>query len=152
MKSALCVGGNTIKELIIIVQIVKLKTNKMNFEINGKVIVKEETQAISDKFKKREFVIEVENERNSEWNDFIKFQLTQDRCDLLETVSLYEEIKVSFNIRGRKWEKDGKTNYFSNLEAWRIEKLQSSGSPVPEMPEFKAEDVHTAPEENDLPF
>jgi hypothetical protein len=60
------VGGNTIKELIIIVQIVKLKTNKMNFEINGKVIVKEETQAISDKFKKREFVIEVENERNSE--------------------------------------------------------------------------------------
>lgn len=66
MKFALYVGGNTIKELIIIVQIVKLKTNKMNFEINGKVIVKEETQAISDKFKKREFVIEVENERNSE--------------------------------------------------------------------------------------
>eukprot|EP01029_Cantina_marsupialis_P000812 TRINITY_DN1060_c0_g1_i1.p2 TRINITY_DN1060_c0_g1~~TRINITY_DN1060_c0_g1_i1.p2 ORF type:complete len:125 (+),score=33.77 TRINITY_DN1060_c0_g1_i1:540-914(+) len=124
----------------------------MNFEINGKVIVKEETQAISDRFKKREFVIEVENERNSEWNDFIKFQLTQDRCDLLETVSLYEEIKVSFNVRGRKWEKDGKTSYFSNLEAWRIEKVQAAGSPVPEMPEFKAEDVPPAPEEDDLPF
>ena len=124
----------------------------MNFEINGKVIVKEETQAISDRFKKREFVIEVENERNSEWNDFIKFQLTQDRCDLLETVSLYEEIKVSFNVRGRKWEKDGKTNYFSNLEDWRIEKVQAAGSPVPEMPEFKAEDVPPAPEEDDLPF
>jgi uncharacterized protein DUF3127 len=124
----------------------------MNFEINGKMIVKEETQAINDRFKKREFVIEVENERNSDWNDFIKFQLTQDRCDLLETVSLYEEIKVSFNIRGRKWEKDGKVNYFSNLEAWRIEKVQASGSPVPEMPEFKAEDVPPAPEEDDLPF
>ncbi len=124
----------------------------MNFEINGKVIVKEETQAISDRFKKREFVIEVENERNSEWNDFIKFQLTQDRCDLLETVSLYEEIKVSFNVRGRKWEKDGKVNYFSNLEAWRIEKVQAAGSPVPEMPEFKADDVPPAPEEDDLPF
>ena len=101
----------------------------MNFEINGKVIVKEETQAINDKFKKREFVIEVENERNSEWNDFIKFQLTQDRCDLLETVSLYEEIKVSFNVRGRKWEKDGKVNYFSNLEAWRIEKVGGEDKP-----------------------
>lgn len=55
----------------------------MNFEINGKMILKEETQQISDRFKK-EFVIEVENERNSEWNDFIKFQLTQDRCDLLK--------------------------------------------------------------------
>ncbi|MBN2597765.1 DUF3127 domain-containing protein [Labilibaculum sp.] len=124
----------------------------MNFEINGKMIVKEETQSISDRFKKREFVIEVENERNSEWNDFIKFQLTQDRCDLLETVSLYEEIKVSFNVRGRKWEKDGKVNYFSNLEAWRIEKVQAGGSPVPEMPEFRAEDVPPAPEEDDLPF
>lgn len=124
----------------------------MNFEISGKMIVKEETQAISDRFKKREFVIEVENERNSDWNDFIKFQLTQDRCDLLETVSLNEEIKVSFNVRGRKWEKDGKVNYFSNLEAWRIEKIQTGASPVPEMPEFRAEDVPPAQEEDDLPF
>ena len=30
---------------------------------------------------------------------------------------------MNFNIRGRKWEKDGKVNYFSNLEAWRIEKV-----------------------------
>ena len=44
----------------------------MNFEINGKMIVKEETKSISDRCNKREFVIEVENERNSEWNDFIK--------------------------------------------------------------------------------
>ena len=124
----------------------------MNFEINGKVILKEDTQQISDRFKKREFVIEVENERNSDWNDFIKFQLTQDRCDLLETVSLNEEIKVSFNVRGRKWEKDGKVNYFSNLEAWRIEKVQTGGSPVPEMPEFRAEDVPPSPETDDLPF
>ncbi|MDE5418762.1 DUF3127 domain-containing protein [Ancylomarina sp. DW003] len=122
----------------------------MNFEINGKVILKEDTQQINDRFKKREFVIEVENERNSDWNDFIKFQLTQDRCDLLETVSVNENIKVSFNIRGRKWEKDGKTNYFSNLEAWRIEKMQAAAAA--EMPEFNAADMPPAPEEDDLPF
>ncbi len=122
----------------------------MNFEINGKVILKEDTQQISDRFKKREFVIEVENERNSDWNDFIKFQLTQDRCDLLETVSVNEEIKVSFNIKGRKWEKDGKVNYFSNLEAWRIEKMQAATAA--EMPEFNAADMPPAPEEDDLPF
>ncbi len=122
----------------------------MNFEINGKVILKEDTQQISDRFKKREFVIEVENERNSDWNDFIKFQLTQDRCDLLETVSVNEEIKVSFNIKGRKWEKDGKVNYCSNLEAWRIEKMQAAAAA--EMPEFNAADMPPAPEEDDLPF
>ncbi|MFA8433019.1 MAG: DUF3127 domain-containing protein [Marinifilaceae bacterium] len=124
----------------------------MNFEINGKLIVKDDVQQISDRFRKREFVIEVENERNSEWNDFIKFQLTQDRCDLLETVSLYENIKVSFNIRGRKWERDGKINYFSNLEAWRIEKLAMEQSPVPDMPEYNQADVPPAQEEDDLPF
>lgn len=122
----------------------------MNFEINGKVILKEDTQQVSDRFKKREFVIEVENERNSDWNDFIKFQLTQDRCDLLETVSVNENIKVSFNIKGRKWEKDGKVNYFSNLEAWRIEKMQAAAAA--EMPEFNAADMPPAPEEDDLPF
>jgi len=124
----------------------------MNFEINGKLIVKDDVQQVSDRFKKREFVIEVENERNSDWNDFIKFQLTQDRCDLLENHSLYEDIKVSFNIRGRKWERDGKINYFSNLEAWRIERTQNGQSPVPDMPEYNATDLPPEAKEDDLPF
>ena len=47
----------------------------MNYEIVGKLIFKEETQHISDRFQKREFVIEVENEKNSQWNDFVKVQL-----------------------------------------------------------------------------
>ena len=124
----------------------------MNFEITGKIILKEDAVQVSDNFKKREFVIEVENERNSDWNDFVKFQLTQDRCDLLETVSVNESIKVSFNIKGRKWEKDGKVNYFSNLEAWRIEKMQATA--LSEMPEFNTADMSPAPEEeaDDLPF
>ena len=71
----------------------------MNYEIVGKLIFKEETQHISDRFQKREFVIEVENEKNSQWNDFVKVQLIQDRCDLLENIDLNENIKVYFNIR-----------------------------------------------------
>ena len=97
----------------------------MNFELIGRVIEKYDTAQVSDRFKKRDFVIEVENERNSDWNDFVKFQLTQDRVDLIEVIQLGDEIKVSFNIKGRKWEKDGKTNYFSNLEVWRIEAIKT---------------------------
>lgn len=67
----------------------------MNYEIVGKLIFKEETQHISDRFQKREFVIEVENEKNSQWNDFVKVQLIQDRCDLLENIDLNENIKVN---------------------------------------------------------
>ena len=125
----------------------------MNYEVTGKLIYKEATQKISDRFQKREFVIEVENEKNPQWNDFVKVQLIQDRCDLLENVQLNENIKVYFNLRGRKGENNGQVSYFTNLEGWRIEKVQAEapmmGTPVPE---YKVEDIPPMPEADDLPF
>lgn len=122
----------------------------VNFEITGKLIVKHDEEQISDNFKKREFVIEVENERNPDWNDFIKFQLTQDRCGLIDDFSLNSEVKVNFNIRGRKFEKDNKVNYFSNLEAWKVEKSRTE-APVEHVP---MPDAPPAPDDKDdsLPF
>ena len=116
----------------------------MNYEVTGRLIVKGDIQEISDRFKKREFVIEVENERNSDWNDFIKVQLTQDRCDLIEDINLNDNITVGFNLRGRKWEKEGETSYFTNLEGWRVKKAEgSSVAPstpsVPSIPEPESE-------------
>jgi len=73
---------------------------------------------VSEKFKKREFVIDV---TNGEYVDNIKVQLTQDRCSLIDNYQILDKITVSFNVRGRKWEKDGKVNYFTNIEGWRIE-------------------------------
>lgn len=124
----------------------------MNFELVGNLIVKEDEQAVTGSFKKREFVLEVANERNSDWNDYIKFQLTQDRCSQLDPFNLGEAVKVSFNIKGRKWEKDGKVNYFSNLEAWRLEKAQANtGADMPPPPYAQAE-VPPAGDNEDLPF
>ncbi len=126
--------------------------NYMNYEISGKLIFKEETQHISDRFQKREFVIEVENEKNPQWNDFVKVQLIQDRCDLLENISLDEHIKVYFNIRGRKWENKGQVSYFTNLEGWRIEKLGAQAPAGMPVPEYRVEDIPPEPEADDLPF
>ena len=61
----------------------------MNYEVTGKLILKEDTQQVTASFQKRDFVIEVENERNPQWNDFIKIQLTQDRCDLLQNSIIF---------------------------------------------------------------
>lgn len=124
----------------------------MNYEITGKLIFKEATQQISEKFQKREFVIEVANEKNPQWNDFVKIQLIQDRCDLLETIALDEEIKVYFNLRGRKWENKGQTSYFTNLEGWRIEKLQPEAIAGHPVPEYTVEDIPPVAEADDLPF
>ena len=125
----------------------------MNFELEGILVLKEDAQDISASFKKREFVIEVINERNSDWNDFIKFQLTQDRCNLIDNVNVNDEVKVSFNIRGNKWERDGKVNYFTNLDAWRIEKYQADQSAMDSTPPPSLDDLPPEPDEpDDLPF
>lgn len=102
----------------------------MNFEINGRLAEKFETQVISDRFQKREFVLEIKSTGSNsfEFVDLIKFQTTQDKCALLDQFNIDDMVKVSFNLRGRKWEKDGQVSYFTNLEAWRIEKVQSEAS------------------------
>lgn len=124
----------------------------MNFELIGTLILIENTQEISASFKKREFVIEVANERNSDWNDFIKFQITQDKCSVLDQFQVGDRVKVAFNIRGRKWEKDGKVNYFSNLEAWRVEKaVAGSVENVPPPPYIETE-IPPADVNDQLPF
>lgn len=135
----------------------------MNFEINGRLADKFETQVISDRFQKREFVLEIKSTSSTgfEFVDLIKFQTTQDKCALLDQFSIDEMVKVSFNLRGRKWEKDGQVSYFTNLEAWRIEKEQSeAGGSAPEsqqnLPDqdapFPSEPPEDDPEVDDLPF
>jgi len=126
----------------------------MSFELSGKLIVKEDIVKISDKFQKREFVIEVPNEKNPEWNDFVKFQSVQDRVDLIEPFNIGDELKVSFNIKGNKWERDGKVNYFTNLDAWRVEKVEAggnSGSASAPMPD-QIEDLPPEAENDEFPF
>lgn len=93
----------------------------MSYEAIGRLISKDDTQEISEKFRKREFVIEVPSGANGEYSDFIKFQLTQERCDLIDKFKRNTQIKVHFNLKGRKWEKDGNTSYFNTLDVWRVE-------------------------------
>lgn len=120
----------------------------MSFEINGRLAEKFETQKVSDRFQKREFVLEIKSTGATgyEFVDFIKFQSTQDKCSLLDQVNIDDSVKVSFNLKGRKWEKDGQVSYFTNLEAWRIEKLSNeSGEPASETPIENSEPSQDAP-------
>jgi len=116
----------------------------MSLEFKGILIVKEDEQQISDNFKKREFVLEhTKIVGQKEFTDMVKFQLTQDRCKLIDLVSIGSEVKVHFNLRGRKWEKDGNVNYFTNLEAWKIESANTrAGIDIPPIEDNG----------NDLPF
>src|ERR1700741_478811 len=94
----------------------------MSFEVTGKLLAKFETQQVSDKFKKREFVLELAEEINGNiYTNFAKMQLVQNKCDIIDRFKEGEQVKVSFNIKGNRWERDGKVNYITNLDAWRVE-------------------------------
>jgi len=122
------------------------------FSMNGKLVVKNDTQQIKDTFKKREFVI---TDEASQYPQEIVFQLVQDKCDLIDPYEIGDEIKVNFNIRGRRWEnpKTGEIRFFNSLDAWRLEKVsqEAPADNLPPMPSNEPANIDDS-EADDLPF
>jgi len=119
----------------------------MSLEVSGKLAVKYDTQQVKESFRKREFVIELSEEINGNvYTNFAKMQLVQNKCDILDRFNVGDPIKVSFNLKGNRWEKDGKVNYITNLDAWRIEAAMA-GAPnaAPSMPAYSAAGGNTVP-------
>ena len=112
----------------------------MSYELTGKLIVKYETMQRSETFKIREFVVEKSEDIGGRTiTNFIKFQCVQDKTNIIDRINTGDEVKVYFNIRGSKWEKEGRSNYFTNLDAWRIEQILQANSNT------AAEDGHLEP-------
>lgn len=112
------------------------------FTLTGKIKVKKEEQVISEKFKKREFVV---TDESSQFPQDIMFQLTQDRTALLDSFNQGDEVSVFFNLRGREWTSpQGEVKYFNTLDAWKIE--ATSTAPASEEGSFAESD------DQDLPF
>lgn len=97
----------------------------MSFELTGKLVAINETQQVSERFKKREFVLEIAEEINGNvYTNYAKMQLVQNKCEIIDNFKIGDTVKVSFNIKGNKWERDGNVNYITNLDAWRVENAQ----------------------------
>jgi hypothetical protein len=96
----------------------------MSYELTGKLVAKYDTIQRTETFKTREFAVEkIEDIGGRTITSYAKFQCIQDKTAIIDKVNIGDEIKVSFNIKGSKWEKDGKVNYITNLDAWRIEQV-----------------------------
>ena len=99
----------------------------MNFELTGVIYEINDTVQKTEKFKSREFVLKVSKEIGERTiTDYVKFQATQDKCDVLNRYKVGDTATIHFNIRGNRWEKAGKVSYFTNLDAWRIESSQQT--------------------------
>jgi nitrous oxidase accessory protein NosD len=102
----------------------------MSFEITGRLVAKYDVVQRTETFKTREFVIEKTEEFNGRSiSNYIKFQCVQDRTSMPDRFNIGDEVKVSFNIKGSKWTKDGRENYITNLDAWRMENIKLAQEP-----------------------
>jgi hypothetical protein len=126
--------------------------NNMSYEMTGKIAAIYPTVQRTESFKTREFVVEKTEDIGSRTiTNYIKFQCVQDKTALLDRMKVGEEVKVHFNLKGTKWVKEGRENYITNLDAWRIESFVPNGAQAPAPDQYN--DMPAADfAPDDLPF
>jgi len=120
----------------------------MGYEVEGRIRKLEDTQQVTERFRKREFVLELDD--NPQYPQFVLFQLTGNRCEALDGFEAGQEVRVEFSLRGREWKSPrGEIKYFNSLDVWKLE-AKGSGAER-EIPDFGGDDP-PPPGDDDLPF
>ena len=116
-------------------------------EIQGRIKQIFPSQMIGQNgFEKRDLVIVTEEQ----YPQTIIIQFTQQRCDLLDSLQVGQNVKVYINIRGREWTNpQGETKYFNTIEGWKIEVIQTTNvanqQPVQQAPQQPVAQAAPAP-------
>ena len=120
----------------------------MGFEATGRLHAVTETKQVTERFQKREFVVEMSD--NPRYPQLVLFQLTGDRCAQLDGLRVGDEVTVDFSLRGREWTSPkGEVKYFNSLDVWTIERAgarDDRGDDEPPPPD------EPPPDYDDLPF
>lgn len=103
---------------------------RMGFKVRGTLHVINETQQVSARFTKREFVLHIADGR---FPQHVQFQLTGERVGNIDAYNVGDEVEVEFNLRGREWTSPkGEVRFFNSLDVWTIDRVGGSvdgGSP-----------------------
>ena len=108
-----------------------------SFEIQGVVhSIGETTEYGNNEFTKREFVLKLTGEgENSAYPNYIALELIKDKCALMDSYNIGDELSAQFNLSGRLWSANGKPEKcFTSLQAWRVEGMSSQANNYEQMP------------------
>jgi hypothetical protein len=101
----------------------------MRFDLNGKLHKLSPTQVISEKFSKREFVLECEN---GKYNEYVKCEVINDNIKFLDAVEIGYHVNAKCSIKGRYFQKkDGTEGLINSIQAYEI-KTRANGLTEPE--------------------
>lgn len=121
-------------------------------ELSGKIKKMFETQTFPSGFRKRELVITTQEQYPQD----IIIEFLQDKIELLNSLQVGDDVKISINIRGREWiNPEGVAKYFNSISGWRIEKIGESGPSMNEyadIPPVTQDYLKGNDDPDDLPF
>lgn len=114
----------------------------MSFEASGRLLKKFDIIQVSERFRKREFVLEI---ADGKYPQTVMFQLTGDRCAELDKCEEGQTVEVEFALRGREWTSPkGEVKYFNTLDVWSVSAARGGSfddRPLPEEPMDPSDDV-----------
>ena len=120
--------------------------------VQGVVHLVEETKTYGQKgFRKRLVVLEQENGR---FTNYIPVEFVQDNCDVADDIAKGENIEVTYELKGRRWQKDpgSEVKFFLNAEAIRFKKLAGAAAASSESQVASGEEEPPVYEDGDIPF
>lgn len=99
------------------------------YRASGKIHVIEQTQQVSARFQKREFVVELVD--NPRYPQLVQFQATGERCSSLDGFEPGDEVEIEFSLRGREWKSPrGDVKYFNSLDVRSIARAGAEARPA----------------------
>ncbi len=121
-------------------------------EVIGKIkLINAEQTFGASGFRKRELVVTTDEQ----YPQMIMIEFVQDKCDLLNSYAVGQDVKVSINLRGREWiNPEGVAKYFNAIQGWRIEGVAAAPAQnMPPVEQFTAATPEISSNEpDDLPF
>ena len=125
----------------------------MLYEAFGKLHAIFPEMQVTEKFRKREFVLEIED---GNYPQHVKFQFTQDKCSAISSFQQGEKVKLVFGLSGREaTSKDGNLVYYTNLSAWKLERIDEGGGNAAQSRRTAAPAAASssaASDDDDIPF
>ena len=115
--------------------------------VQGIVHLIEETKSFGQKgFRKRLVVLEQDKGR---FVNYIPLEFVHEGCDKVDELNVGDEVEVSFQLSGRKWQRDAQSDvkFFLSAEAADFKILGRGGQqrPGPSEAEANWEDDQAAP-------
>ena len=120
------------------------------YQAEGKLRAVLTTDQVSDSFRKREFALEIDD---GKYPQTVKFQVVQDKCEMLDDYEVGQKVRVHFDLRGREYtrKRDGVTDWWVNLDCWRLERLDGDAPPA-DAYEGAADANDASDFDDDIPF